>query len=301
MASLKNLPACRPHSEDVVSGRKKTLSAIKKSFLHSSHMHRIPQSVTTISTSSITTATSLTSEKEHEIITTDLKSSSSRINPLTKAAAEGKIARAVPFEVRGGKDYNQLLKHNMKNNSFKNSGCNSPQKESCKTFVLKNDLGDRQGDEKRVSFNEIKNINDCYNLARTNMKNSERSILKPISKSLDCTVTSDHKITLHSTNSLPEENSNSTAQLNKNVITSVEFPCARVYGVTELCDIESSSGTIFRKVTVRKRRQDMKKSVAIDDGKLNNIEFGVFSLRYSPGIGYFCMEITPKSIFFKGT
>lgn len=37
----------------------------------------------------------------------------------------------------------------------------------------------------------------------------------------------------------------------------------------ELCDIEPISGTVFRKVTVRRRRQDMRKMPAVDAGKQN--------------------------------
>ena len=36
---------------------------------------------------------------------------------------------------------------------------------------------------------------------------------------------------------------------------------------SEDCDVEALSGTIFRKVTVRRRRQEMKKVSAIDNGK----------------------------------
>lgn len=35
----------------------------------------------------------------------------------------------------------------------------------------------------------------------------------------------------------------------------------------ELCDIEPLSGTVFRKVTVRRRRQDMRKIPAVDTGE----------------------------------
>lgn len=35
----------------------------------------------------------------------------------------------------------------------------------------------------------------------------------------------------------------------------------------EQCDIEPLSGTVFRKVTVRRRRQDMRKVPAIDNGE----------------------------------
>lgn len=35
----------------------------------------------------------------------------------------------------------------------------------------------------------------------------------------------------------------------------------------ELCDIEPISGTVFRKVTVRRRRQEMRKVPAVDTGK----------------------------------
>lgn len=38
----------------------------------------------------------------------------------------------------------------------------------------------------------------------------------------------------------------------------------------ELCDIEPISGTVFRKVTVRRRRQDMRKIQTVDTGKINN-------------------------------
>lgn len=36
----------------------------------------------------------------------------------------------------------------------------------------------------------------------------------------------------------------------------------------ELCDIEPFSGTVFRKVTVRRRRQDMRKIQTVDTGKI---------------------------------
>lgn len=36
----------------------------------------------------------------------------------------------------------------------------------------------------------------------------------------------------------------------------------------ELCDIEPFSGTVFRKVTVRRRRQDMRKMPTVDTGKI---------------------------------
>lgn len=36
----------------------------------------------------------------------------------------------------------------------------------------------------------------------------------------------------------------------------------------ELCDIEPISGTVFRKVTVRRRRQEMRKIPAVDTGEL---------------------------------
>lgn len=38
-------------------------------------------------------------------------------------------------------------------------------------------------------------------------------------------------------------------------------------GPVELCDIEPLSGTVFRKVTVRRRRQDMRKLPAVDTGE----------------------------------
>lgn len=39
----------------------------------------------------------------------------------------------------------------------------------------------------------------------------------------------------------------------------------------ELCDIEPLSGTVFRKVTVRRRRQEMRKLPAVDTGKCCNV------------------------------
>lgn len=39
----------------------------------------------------------------------------------------------------------------------------------------------------------------------------------------------------------------------------------------ELCDIEPLSGTVFRKVTVRRRRQEMRKLPAVDSGESFNI------------------------------
>lgn len=47
----------------------------------------------------------------------------------------------------------------------------------------------------------------------------------------------------------------------------------------ELCDIEPLSGTVFRKVTVRRRRQDMRKIQAVDTGEsLPQIYSGMFPL-----------------------
>lgn len=37
----------------------------------------------------------------------------------------------------------------------------------------------------------------------------------------------------------------------------------------ELCDIEPLSGTVFRKMTVRRRRQDLRKLPAVDTGKFS--------------------------------
>lgn len=43
----------------------------------------------------------------------------------------------------------------------------------------------------------------------------------------------------------------------------------REFVPVELCDIEPLSGTVFRKVTVRRRRQDMRKMAAVDSGEFD--------------------------------
>lgn len=70
------------------------------------------------------------------------------------------------------------------------------------------------------------------------------------------------------TNSMSDDNGNITSGEEGGQISSeVHFAKEEAVPV-ELCDIEPLSGTVFRKVTVRRRRQDMRKIPAVDTGKI---------------------------------
>lgn len=52
----------------------------------------------------------------------------------------------------------------------------------------------------------------------------------------------------------------------------------------ELCDIEPISGTVFRKVTVRRRRQEMRKVPAVDTGKFLVTVFFLTALTFTSSL-----------------
>lgn len=92
-----------------------------------------------------------------------------------------------------------------------------------------------------------------------------------VSRSLDDAKRRQSKITAGS-HSLPTEAYDTS--ISTNVTTGSPrdreetIACsAREDESAEQCDIEPLSGTVFRKVTVRRRRQDLRKVPAIDNGE----------------------------------
>ncbi|KAH0809362.1 hypothetical protein GEV33_013424 [Tenebrio molitor] len=63
----------------------------------------------------------------------------------------------------------------------------------------------------------------------------------------------------------------------------------------ELCDIEPLSGTVFRKVTVRRRRQDMRKIPAVDTGWRRGPETELFDILLPEGDDYKLVFISSDS------
>lgn len=63
-----------------------------------------------------------------------------------------------------------------------------------------------------------------------------------------------------------DERRDSADEIETSTSTEVHFAKEETTPV-ELCDIEPLSGTVFRKVTVRRRRQDMRKVPAVDTGE----------------------------------
>lgn len=219
------------------------------------------------------------------------KQPTGRINPLTKAAAEGKLNPAVPFEM--STHTFEPPNVNKPEPTESKSNKTSPRRKLQYTKVEHGDSAndeqlpsaniaiEKRNEEKRVSFEENsprkdKEPHDSPE-AKLKTKPKDKSILKPLSKSLDETR-KEKKMTVHATHSLPEEQiaSMSTTKEDGN---SSEVRYAREEDVpTEQCDIEPLSGTVFRKVTVRRRRQDMRKVPAIDNGELTRQSRSVFQI-----------------------
>lgn len=138
-----------------------------------------------------------------------------------------------------------------------------------------NVTSEKRTEEKRVSFDENvskrvskEDITDGTDLVKLKAKQKDKSILKPLSKSLDDNRSKESKVPVHATHSLPEENGIASLTSKESGITSTEVRYAREEDVpNEQCDIEPLSGTVFRKVTVRRRRHDMRKVPAIDNGE----------------------------------
>lgn len=71
------------------------------------------------------------------------------------------------------------------------------------------------------------------------------------------------------TNSITEDNNSNVTSGEETGQSSIDVQFTKEEAVpVELCDIEPFSGTVFRKVTVRRRRQDMRKIQTVDTGKI---------------------------------
>lgn len=108
--------------------------------------------------------------------------------------------------------------------------------------------------EKRVSFD-------------SNVENKSLNVFR--TKSLNDGTKQTRLKCFGGVHSLPEQQSN-----NDNVeeigTTSAEIHHGKEETTVELCDIEPLSGTVFRKVTVRRRRQEnMRKMPAVDTGEFS--------------------------------
>lgn len=129
---------------------------------------------------------------------------------------------------------------------------------------------DRGGVEKRVSFENTV-------LAKTAQFKAEPSQTSSACKSGSCKTQSlnedgsniSRKLqSVDVSRSSAEENEHDDDDVDTDVTSAeVHFPQEEPTPV-ELCDIEQISGTVFRKVTVRRRRQEMRKIPAVDTGKL---------------------------------
>ncbi|KAJ8978323.1 hypothetical protein NQ317_015937 [Molorchus minor] len=110
--------------------------------------------------------------------------------------------------------------------------------------------------EKRVSFER----------ATANRINAEKSVSVLRTQSLNDSRTKERRVGPIGSRSLPEDHSDNLEEIGA---TSAEVHFAKEETApVELCDIEPLSGTVFRKVTVRRRRQEnMRKIPAVDTGE----------------------------------
>ncbi|KAF5300077.1 hypothetical protein FQA39_LY11269 [Lamprigera yunnana] len=251
----RHLPAHRSHSEDVYSERnEKESEKIDKSF---------------VSKIEITTRP--------------------RVNPLTKAAAEGKLnPPATAFDMKlftqlplvlasepiAKKEKSPTLEHGL-------------EEKQCKQSVEKEEVVEKRTEEKRVSFEES-GKNKPINIS-PKPKTKDKSILKHVSSDESDKNQEKAPLTLSAVEYTDkcDESSNETE---------MEVQSCREDDVfTEQCDIEPISGTVFRKVTVQRRRQEMRKIPAIDNGWRRGPESDILDILLPEGDDYKLVFISSDS------
>ncbi|KAF5307341.1 hypothetical protein FQR65_LT07058 [Abscondita terminalis] len=247
-SSPKHSPAHRSHSEDVYSEREEKI----------------------------------TDETDKHFISRIEFSTRSRINPLTKAAAEGKLnPPAVAFEMKS-------FTLPPIENFIKDTEQDSTDEKSSENV----EIAEKKMEEKHVSFDEsLKSSKSNKVSPKTKLKIKEKSILKNLS--LENEKQAEENIIAGCSLSKEVDKADVTV-VDAEIMAEVRAPKEDDI-INEQCDIESLSGTVFRKVTVQRRRQEMRKVPAIDNGWRRGSESDVLDILLPEGDDYKLVFISSDS------